>query len=134
MKQSTLIFVVLILAFFGFGIMTFKDAMPNNKKEERIYNLLSKHFPYTIEKRLGGFTIVFKDSNEKVKPTNSEFYSKIASIDKFWGKEHLLLKSNSIAVIDVNKTLIDEIKFETTKEKEFVQTYFDLKEITKEDR
>jgi hypothetical protein len=133
MKQSTLIFVILVLAFFGFGIMTFKDAMPN-KKEERIYVLLSQHFPYIIEKRLGGLTIVFKDTNEKMKPTNSEFFSKIESIDKFWGKEHLLLKSNSVAVIDGNKTIINEIQFENTKEKEFVQTYFDLKEPKKEDR
>lgn len=134
MKQSTLIFLVMVFAFFGFGIMTLKDAMPTNKKEERIYNLLSQHFPYIIEKRLGGFTIVFKDTNEKVKPTNSEFYSKIESIDKFWGKEHLLLKSNSIAVMDGNKTIINEIKFETIKEKEFVETYFELKEPKKEDK
>jgi hypothetical protein len=131
MKKSTLVFVILVIAFFGFGIMTFKNAMPN-QKEERIYVLLSQHFPYIIEKRLGGFTIVFKDTNEKVKPTNGEFYSKIESIDKFWGKEHLLLKSNSIAVIEGNKTIINEIKFETTKEKEFVQTYFDLQEVKKE--
>ena len=129
MKQSTIIFIILVLAFFGFGMITLKDAMPNTKKEERIYHLLSQHFPYTIEKRLGGFTIVFKDTDEKVKPTTSEFYSKIASIDKFWGKDHLLLKSNSIAILDNNQTIINEIQFENKKEKEFVRTYFTPKEI-----
>jgi len=128
MRQSTLIFILLIVAFFSFGLMTFKDAMPN-KKEERIYTALSQHFPYIIEKRLGGLTVVFKDTNEKVKPTNSEFFSKIESIDKFWAKEHLILKSNSVVVVDGNKTIINEIKFEKPQEKEFVKTYFDIKEI-----
>jgi hypothetical protein len=127
MKNSTLVFVVLILTFFGLGIMTFQDAKPKGK-EERIYKILSQHFPYNIEKRVGGLTIVFKDTEEKVKPNNSEFFSKVESIDKFWGKKHLLLKANSIVVLDQNKTIVNEIEFENIKEKEFVKTYFELKE------
>ncbi len=128
MKKTTLLFIALSLLFFGFGIITLKDALPN-KKEERIYTALSQHFPYMIEKRLGGLTIIFKDTNEKVKPNNSEFFSKIESIDKFWAKEHLILKSNSVVVLDGNKRIINEIKFEKPQEKEFVKTYFLLKEV-----
>ncbi|MFZ9660104.1 MAG: hypothetical protein ACO29X_06105 [Arcobacteraceae bacterium] len=129
MKKSTLIFITLSLLFFGFGIMTFQDAIPK-KKEERIYIAISKHFPYIIEKRLGGLTIIFKDTNEKMKPTNSEFFSKIESIDKFWAKEYLILTTNKVIILDKNKIIIDEIKFKNQKEKEFIKTYFDIKEIT----
>lgn len=129
MKKSTLIFITLSLLFFGFGIMTFQDAIPK-KKEERIYIAISKHFPYIIEKRLGGLTIIFKDTNEKMKPTNSEFFSKIESIDKFWAKEYLILTTNKVIILDKNKIIIDEIKFKNPKEKEFIKTYFDIKEIT----
>ena len=102
MKKSTLIFITLSLLFFGFGIMTFQDAIPK-KKEERIYIAISKHFPYIIEKRLGGLTIIFKDTNEKMKPTNSEFFSKIESIDKFWAKEYLILTTDKVIILDKNK-------------------------------
>jgi len=129
MKKSTLIFITLSLLFFGFGIMTFQDAIPK-KKEERIYIAISKHFPYIIEKRLGVLTIIFKDTNEKMKPTNSEFFSKIESIDKFWAKEYLILTTNKVIILDKNKIIIDEIKFKNQKEKEFIKTYFDIKEIT----
>lgn len=129
MKKSTLIFITLSLLFFGFGIMTFQDAIPK-KKEERIYIAISKHFPYIIEKRLGGLTIIFKDTNEKMKPTNSEFFSKIESIDKFWAKEYLILTTDKVIILDKNKIIIDEIKFKNQKEKEFIKTYFDIKEIT----
>ena len=110
MKKSTLIFIALSLLFFGFGMMTLQDAMPK-KKEDRIYTILSKHFPYIIEKRLGGLTITFKDTDEKVKPSNAEFFSKIESIDKFWAKEYLILKADKVMVLDKNKIIIDEVKF-----------------------
>ncbi len=129
MKKSNIIFIVLSLLFFGFGVMTLQDAMPKQQKEERIYTLISPYFPYVVEKRLGGLTIVFNDTKEKMKPTNSEFYEKIASIDRFWGQQHLQLQDNYVVVFDNNKTLQTTIPLLNQKEKDFIITYFLAKEI-----
>lgn len=129
MKKSNIIFIILSLLFFGFGVMTLKNAIPKQHKEERIYTLISKYFPYVVEKRIGGLTIIFKDTNEKMKPTNSEFYEKIASIDKFWGQQHLQLQNNNVLIFDNNKTILATIPLKNQKEKDFIIAYFLAKEI-----
>lgn len=126
-KQSNILLFVLTILFFGFGFIAMQNAKPF-PKEERIYSLIQKEMPYTLEKRVGGFTIVFKDSADKVKPSNEELFRKLESIDKFWAKTHLKVLSDKALILDTNQTVAKEIKFENDKEKEFVITYFGIKE------
>lgn len=121
-------YFVLILAalFFLFGALAMIDSAPS--KKERIYTELEQYFPYEIEKRVGGFTIIFKDTGEKVKPTNKEFFEKIQTIDTFWAKKHLKLQGAFVEVLDDNAKSVAKIKLENHKEKEFIENYFGVKE------
>lgn len=125
MKNKNILLFALALLFFGFGIISMKNAMPS-KKEERIYNQISKFLPYEIEKRVGGFTIIFKDTNEKVKPSNEEFFKKIESMDRHWAKTHLKVVANDVIILDDKKQQIQKIALQTSDEKVFVLTYFGL--------
>jgi hypothetical protein len=122
-KQNNLVFIILIAVFFGFGFFAMKKAMPL-PKEDRIYSLIKQELPYTIEKRVGGFSIVFKSGDEKLKPSNEEFFKVVETIDKNWAKTHLQLTDNSVIILDDGQNKIKNITFETKKEKEFVISYF----------
>lgn len=123
MKKNNLIFITLMLIFFGFGFFALKSALPS-PKEERIYSLIQKQMPYTVEKRVGGFAIVFKNGDEKLKPSNEEVFKVIETIDKNWGKTHLKVTKESVHILDDSENTIKTIAFQTQKEKEFVINYF----------
>ena len=125
MKNHHLILILAVL-FFGFGILSMIDSAP--PKKEKIYTELEKYFPYQIEKRVGGFTIIFKDTGEKVKPTNKEFFEKVQAIDAFWAQKHLMLQGEFVEVLDDNKTVIAKFKLTNPEEKVFVEKYFGVKE------
>lgn len=126
MKNSNILLVVLALVFFGFGMIVMQNSMPD-KKEERIYNIITEYLPYVVEKRVGGFTIIFKDSDEKVKPSNEEFFAKIKSLDRFWAKTHLKLIDDEVTILDDKNQTIKTIKLQTDSEKIFMIEYFGLK-------
>ncbi|MCK9336525.1 MAG: hypothetical protein M0P43_01710 [Arcobacteraceae bacterium] len=123
MKPNNLVFVILIVVFFGFGFFALKSALPS-PKEERIYSLIQQEMPYTLEKRVGGFSIVFKNGDEKLKPSNEEVFKMVETIDKNWGKTHLKVTNNSVQILDDSQNIIKTIALETQKEKEFVISYF----------
>jgi hypothetical protein len=125
MKKNHLVLILAVL-FFGFGILSMIDSAP--PKKEKIYTELEKYLPYQIEKRVGGFTIIFKDTGEKVKPTNKEFFEKVQTIDTFWAQKHLKLQGGFVEVLDDNKNIIAKLKLANPAEKSFVENYFGVKE------
>jgi hypothetical protein len=81
--------------------------------------------PYTVEKRLGGFTVVDKKTDEKTKPPASEALKYMDSLDKQWGKEFLKLQGNVLMILDANKQPIKQFEI-TSEEKKWVENFFEI--------
>jgi hypothetical protein len=94
-------------------------------KNERVYSILKPYLPYTVEKRLGGFTVVDKKTDEKTKPPASEALKYMDSLDKQWGKEFLKLQGNVLMILDVNKQPIKQFEI-TPQEKKWVENFFEI--------
>lgn len=122
MKSFFLFGFVIIVFIVGF--LAFKDSLPQ-EKNERVYALLTPYLPYEIEKRVGGFTVKFKDGKEKEKPSNAQLFKYTDSLDKAWGKEFLVLEENALTILDKDKKIVK--KFEISKsEKEWIKTFFEI--------
>lgn len=123
-KSSNLLLLGFLVGFFIIGYIAFKDAMPQDKNE-RVYSAIKPYLPYTIEKRLGGFTIVDKKTDEKTKPPASEALKYMDSLDKQWGKEFLKLQGNVLMILDENKQSIKQFEI-TPQEKKWVENFFEI--------
>ena len=123
-KNTNLLLLGFLGAFFIIGFVAFQNAMPQ-EKNERVYSMLKPYFPYNVEKRLGGFTIVDKKTNEKTKPPASEALKYMDSLDKQWGKEFLKLQDNVLIILDANKQVVKQFEI-TTEEKKWVETFFEI--------
>lgn len=121
---------LLLIAFFAIfmflGIMALKDGMPA-PKNERVYSLLQKHMPYTLEKRVGGYSIVSKETGVKEKPPAKDLFLRLEQLEKLWGKDFLKFDNDILIVLDKNKNEISKIELKTKEEKEWVKNYFDFK-------
>ena len=122
-KTSNLLLLGFFIGFFAIGYVAFKDAMPEDKNE-RVYEALKPYFPYTVEQRLGGFTIIHKPSGDKEKPPASEVLKRIDAIDKAWGKTHLQLKGTELLVVDKNSKIVGKIQLQNEKEVYWVKSFF----------
>ncbi len=122
-KTSNLLLLGFIVGFFIMGYVAFNKALPETKNE-RVYELLKPHFPYTIKQRLGGFTIIYKEGDHKEKPPASEVFKRIDEIDKAWGKDFLKLENNNLQILDKNKKVIAQIVLQNQDEINWVKTFF----------
>ncbi|MGD9554051.1 MAG: hypothetical protein AB7D96_01115 [Arcobacteraceae bacterium] len=123
-KNSNLLLLGFLVGFFIIGFISFQNAMPE-AKNERVYSILKPYLPYTVEKRLGGFTVVDKKTDEKTKPPASEALKYMDSLDKQWGKEFLKLQGNVLMILDANKQPIKQFEI-TSEEKKWVENFFEI--------
>jgi hypothetical protein len=123
-KNSNFLLLGFLVAFFIIGFIAFQNAMPQNKNE-RVYSILKPYLPYSVEKRLGGFTIVDKKTDEKTKPPASEALIFMDSLDKQWGKEFLKLEGNVLIILDENKQIIKQLEI-SPEEKKWVEAFFEI--------
>jgi hypothetical protein len=122
---SKKIFVGLIFIFIFLSFVAFQGAMPESKNK-RIQTILKPYLPYTLEKRLGGLTIVNKKTGAKEKPENAVVYKRLDELEKDWGKKHLILKGNTLQIINDKKITIKTININNKKEMDFIHNFFNL--------
>ena len=118
---------LLVLAFFVIfmflGIMALKDSMPE-PKNERVYTILQKHMPDTLEKRVGGYSIVSNETGVKEKPPAKDLFLRLEQLEQQWGKEFLKLENNTLIILDKDKNKVDKIDLKTNEEINWVKEYF----------
>jgi hypothetical protein len=121
---------LLIIAFFAvfmfLGLMALKEGMPSSKNE-RVYAILQKHMPYTLEKRVGGYSIVSNETGIKEKPPAKDLFLRLEQLEKLWGKDFLKLDNDVLTILDKDKNEITKIELKTKEEKDWVINYFDFK-------
>lgn len=123
-KQTNYLFLGFLAIFFLIGYVSFKDALPE-EKNQRVYSLIQPHLPYTVERRLGGFTITDKLTGEKEKPPASESMKFMDKLDKQWGKEFLQLKGDELVILNRQKEVMQTISL-SSKEKAWVKYFFGI--------
>ena len=120
---------LLVLAFFVIfmflGIMAMEDAIPE-PKNERVYTILQKHMPYTLEKRVGGYSIVSKETGVKEKPPAKDLFLRLEQLEKQWGKDFLKLENSTLIILDKDKKEIEKIDLKSTEEITWAKEYFNL--------
>ena len=118
---------LLLFAFFAIfmflGIMALKEGMPT-PKNERVYSILQKHMPYTLEKRVGGYSILSNETGIKEKPPAKDLFLRLEQLEKMWGKDFLTLDNDILIVLDKNKNEVTKIELKTKEEKDWVKEYF----------
>jgi hypothetical protein len=122
MKKKLLLFAFFAIFMF-LGIMALKDGMPS-PKNERVYSILQKHMPYTLEKRVGGYSIVSNETGVKEKPPAKDLFLRLEQLEKLWGKEFLVLDNDILVILDKNKNEITRVELKTKEEKDWVKEYF----------
>lgn len=122
--KKGLIFGVLF-AFLILGVLSMQRAMPE-AKEARIYKEIKIYSPYTLEKRMGGLTIVDKRTGIKEKPNAAEVMHRLDELDKEWGKEHLKIEQNDLVILGDNNQTLVRIYIETQEERAFLNNFFGI--------
>jgi len=119
------LFAGFLFAFLVLGFVSMKRAIPA-AKEDRIYNAIHLYSPYSIEKRIGGLTIIDSRTGDKEKLSAAEFYHRLDEVEKEWGKEHLKIVDNDVLVLGENNQTVSKIYMETDKEKQFVRSFYGI--------
>jgi len=122
MRKKLLLFAFFAIFMF-LGIMALKEGMPT-PKNERVYSILQKHMPYTLEKRVGGYSIVSNETGIKEKPPAKDLFLRLEQLEKMWGKDFLTLDNDILIVLDKNKNEVTKIELKTKEEKDWVKEYF----------
>jgi hypothetical protein len=122
MRKKLLLFAFFAIFMF-LGIMALKEGMPT-PKNERVYSILQKHMPYTLEKRVGGYSIVSNETGIKEKPPAKDLFLRLEQLEKMWGKDFLKLDNDILIVLDKNKNEVTKIELKTKEEKNWVKEYF----------
>ena len=113
-------------AFLILGAVSMQRAMPN-AKEQRIYEAIKVYGPYTMEKRIGGLTIIDKRDGTKEKPSSKEVFHRMDELEQEWGKTHLKIDNNDVVILGENNQTVVRIFMETEKERAFVQKFYGVK-------
>ncbi|MBP6714835.1 MAG: hypothetical protein KA157_12910 [Aliarcobacter sp.] len=124
MKKNLLIFAFFAIFMF-LGITAMEDSLPS-AKNERVYTILQKHMPYTLEKRVGGYSIVSKETGVKEKPPAKDLFLRLEQLEKQWGKDFLKLENSTLIILDKDKKEIEKIDLKSTEETIWVKEYFNL--------
>ena len=119
------LFFGVLFAFLVMGILAMKHAMPQ-PKEERIYKELKVYMPYTLEKTIGGLTIIDKRTGTKENPESAEVMLRLDELEKKWGKEHFKVVDNDVIINNDANQSVAKIFIETPKERQFLQHFFGI--------
>lgn len=125
MKFRNLLIVAFFAIFMFLGLNALKEGMPT-EKNERVYTILQKYIPYTIEKRAGGLSIKSKITGIKEKPPAKVVFLRLEQLERQWAIDFLKLDNNLLYVLDNKKNEISKILL-NTEEKKWVKEYFEIK-------
>ena len=115
----------LLAGFLIMGIIAMYRAMPQNK-EDRIYKAIKVYSPYSLEKRVGGLTILdSRDPEKKEKPSAAEVFLRLDELDKIWAKNHLSVENNDVIIRKDDNTTV-KIFIETPQERAFIKSFFGI--------
>lgn len=114
-----------LAAFLVLGTLSMKRAMPE-AKEKRIYDAIVIYSPYTMEKRIGGLTIIDKRDGAKEKPSAADVMHRMDELQKNWGKNHLRVENNQVIVLGENNQSVAKIFIETQKERNFLKNFYGI--------
>jgi len=114
-----------LFAFFVMGFVAMQRAMPE-AKEDRIYKAIKVYSPYELEKRIGGLTIINKQTGIKEKPSAADVLHRVDELEKEWGKTHLRVQDSDLIVLGDNNQTIVKIFIETKKEREFLKRFYGI--------
>ena len=115
----------IVFAFLVMGIIAMQRATPN-QKSDRIYKAIKVYSPYTLEKRIGGLTIVDKRDGYKEKPSAAEVLWRLDELDAAWGKKHLKVEGQEVYVLGDNNQTITKIFIENNKERQFLKSFYGI--------
>ena len=124
MRRKLLIFAFFVVFMF-LGIMALEEGKPSHR-DPRIYPILETYMPYTLEKRVGGYSIVSKDTQVKEKPPAKDLFLRLEQLEKQWGKDFLKLENSTLIILDKDKKEIEKIDLKSTEEITWVKEYFNL--------
>ena len=110
-------------AFLILGAISLKRALPD-AKETRIYEAIRVYSPYTLEKRIGGLTIIDKRDGTKEKPSSAEVFHRLDELERKWGNKHIKIVGNDVLIVGENNVTMARIYLENEKERKFVQSFF----------
>jgi len=110
-------------AFLILGALSLKRALPD-AKEPRIYKAIQVYSPYTLEKRIGGLTIIDKRDGHKEKPSSAEVFHRLDELEREWGNKYVKIQGNDVVIIGENNNSVARIYLENEKERAFVQSFF----------
>jgi hypothetical protein len=124
-KFNNYFILALTILFFVLGFNALQDAQPLYKSK-RIYKEIKKYSPYYLEKRVGGFQIMMKNSTEKEKPPITEVFLRLDQLEQAWGKNYLKISNNNLLVVDNNQTTIGIIPILTQEEKQWIKLFYSI--------
>ena len=110
-------------AFIILGALSMKRAFPD-AKETRIYKAIQVYSPYTLEKRIGGLTIIDKRTGIKQKPSSAEIFHRLDELEREWGNKYVRIEGNDVIIFGENNNTVARIYLENEKERAFVQSFF----------
>ena len=122
MRRKLLIFAFFVVFMF-LGIMALEEGKPSHR-DPRIYPILETYMPYTLEKRVGGYSIVSNETGIKEKPPAKDLFLRLEQLEKLWGKDFLKLEDNTLIVLDKDKNEAQRIELKTKEELDWVKSYF----------
>ncbi len=123
--MSKKVFIGLLFIFIFLSFVAFQNAMPESKNT-RIQKELKPFMPFALKKRVAGLTIINTKTGAEEKPENAVVYKRLDELEKQWGKRYLILKNNTLSVINDKNETIKNIKIETKKEMDFIHHFFNL--------
>lgn len=119
------LFMALGLGLILMSFIAFQQGKPSPKAT--IYKELKKYSPYYIEKRFGGLQIMNKNNEKfKEKPANVELFRRLDYLEQSWGKEHLKIVDNQLAVLDDNGSIITTVPILSQEENNFLNSFYGI--------
>ncbi len=122
---KTILPIALALGLLFFFYQSFQESKPE-AKNSRVYTELKAFMPYSIEKRLGGLTILSTQNDIKEKPPASQIFHRLDELEKLWGKTHLKLNGNELSILGDNNQMVKTITLKNESEMAYIKNFFGL--------
>ncbi len=130
--KNYLLFAVFLGIFLFLSITVMKEGMPASKNE-RVYKIVQNYMPYYLEKRVGGYSIVHKETKIKEKPPAKELFIRLEQLEKQWAKKFLKLENSTLYILNEKDEKIKGIQLKNKDEIIWVKNYFNLKDLNEKE-
>jgi len=128
-KKINIILLIFFLLFLVMGIFLIKTNIPE-EKNERVYSLLQKYIPYELEKRIGGFSIVHKQTGHKEQPLSPNVMKRLSLLEQTWGQTHLKLQKNILLILNEQEEIIHKIELNNQSEEDWIMNFFQINKVS----